>query len=377
MAAVAASVQLARGDGWAVRRPDGLLWTPSDERPDGLIDAFTRAADAIAATAAVTSAVVDAAFDTVPFAVVTWSHGLHVVVLGDVEVCTDAPSLPMLSGRHSRTWVEHRPAVAAATVTVGAPADDGTLLEGGIVRAGGFRLALGVPAAVPASAPPPAPVPVAAPPTPARAAPSVAPADGVSLLRSVTGGDWMEDSIGITGPALITAETTISPDDLLPGSLVAEERAERPAFRRPGGTIVIDGGAAAVFDDVAVIGRTPDVEAAGVAEGAVLCPVTANPAVSRTHLLGARRGRRRHGHRLRFAVGLGARAGRSRGRGDGAVDAVHGHHVGPRPPRRDDHRARRVLRPVGTRPRRRNGVPSLACEAWPIGSSSTWAGCSG
>ena len=41
------------------------------------------------------------------FVAVAWETDLRVMAFGDVDVETDQPSLPMLSGAGSRTWVEH------------------------------------------------------------------------------------------------------------------------------------------------------------------------------------------------------------------------------------------------------------------------------
>ena len=83
---------------------------------------------------------VAAAFDAAPFAVIAWTGGLEVVVLGGVEVVTDHPALPMLSGAGSGSWVERRLGTfdGAVTVSVGGPAEEHSDLVLGRVRAGGF-----------------------------------------------------------------------------------------------------------------------------------------------------------------------------------------------------------------------------------------------
>ncbi len=74
------------------------------------------------------------------FVLVTWADQLRLVVLGPIEVRTDHPGLPMLSGTGSASWVERRVRVDASTVTVvaGGVAGPATDLRLGCVRAGGF-----------------------------------------------------------------------------------------------------------------------------------------------------------------------------------------------------------------------------------------------
>ena len=101
------NVEAAPGRGWLAHRAGALLWSPDEARPDALLAAFLGARDAESTRDAVTAAVIDADLDVAAFALVTWAPHLHVVVMGAVDVETDAPSLPLLSGATSRTWVEH------------------------------------------------------------------------------------------------------------------------------------------------------------------------------------------------------------------------------------------------------------------------------
>ena len=78
-----------------------------ESRPDSLLEAFARRAGCGVDPGRRHEAVVGAALDVPAFALVTWPGDLHVVVMGAVDVETDAPSLPLLSGATSRTWVEH------------------------------------------------------------------------------------------------------------------------------------------------------------------------------------------------------------------------------------------------------------------------------
>ena len=133
-------VSVAPGSGLLARRPSALLFVPeATAAADGLLSTFEHADDDSIA-AAVTQAVVDASFATAPFVLLNWSDRLHVVALGAVEVHTDHPSLPMLSGAGSGSWVERSVDVGAHVVEVrcGEAASVGTDLRLGRVSASGF-----------------------------------------------------------------------------------------------------------------------------------------------------------------------------------------------------------------------------------------------
>lgn len=134
---------LAPGDGRLLRRAHAVLFLPAADAD--LVAAFT-AADDGAELQALASATVGSGFAVAPFAAVSWRNGgARVMAFGDVAVETDQPTLPMLSGAGSRTWVEHSLVLTGvASVTVGA-ADavlDDTALDAGIAIAGGFLLQL-------------------------------------------------------------------------------------------------------------------------------------------------------------------------------------------------------------------------------------------
>lgn len=136
-----ATVNLAAGTGHIVRRPDSLLFVPSgDER---LVRAFTDAPDG-GELQSVATATVEAGFEVPPFVAIQWGDRLRVMAFGDVEVETDLPTLPMLSGAGSRTWVEHSaPSPTEAQIDVSSAEIDAlTDLAHGVAVAGGFRIAL-------------------------------------------------------------------------------------------------------------------------------------------------------------------------------------------------------------------------------------------
>lgn len=132
-------LRLVPGSGLLSRRPHALLFAATSDTT--LVDAFTGAADG-AELQALASATVGAGFDVGPFVALSWDAGLRVMAFGDVAVETDQPSLPMLSGAGSRTWVEHTVVADRAVVEVGADANASTDLVAGTVLAGGFRLEL-------------------------------------------------------------------------------------------------------------------------------------------------------------------------------------------------------------------------------------------
>ena len=204
-------VAVVPGEGLLVRRPNALFFSPVEPRDHAvaaLLEAFEAAPDDASAGAAVTDAVVAAAFDAAPFAVISWTGGLEVVVLGAVEVLTDHPALPMLSGAGSGSWVERgsRAFDGAVTVTVGGPAEEHSDLVLGRVRAGGFAAIVtagvpGRPKATTGAAQTPPPAPAAnVTATDIGADESGRRLDGLAALRAATGGDWMEESLGL-GPS--------------------------------------------------------------------------------------------------------------------------------------------------------------------------------
>jgi hypothetical protein len=149
------ALRLAPGPGLVCRRPSALLYVTA---PDAaLVDAFATSEDG-AELQALASATVAAGFDVCPYVSLAWDDGIRVMAFGDIAVETDQPSLPMLSGAGSRTWVEHRLVLAGRVVVevAGGAVDEATDLAAGTVAAGGFRLELGAPPATSVAPPPPA-----------------------------------------------------------------------------------------------------------------------------------------------------------------------------------------------------------------------------
>ena len=141
-----ATLHLVPGSGHVARRRDALLYLP--ERDERLLDAFMGSPEG-GELQALASATVAAGFDVTPFIGVGWTPAVRVMAFGAAAVETDQPSLPMLSGAGSRTWVEHTLAVESdARIESGASdstVDPATDLTSGVALAGGFRLELAPP----------------------------------------------------------------------------------------------------------------------------------------------------------------------------------------------------------------------------------------
>jgi hypothetical protein len=307
------NVEAAPGRGWLAHRAGALLWSPGETRPDALLAAFLGARDAGSTRDAVTAAVIDADLDVAAFALVTWAPHLHVVVMGAVDVETDAPSLPSLSGATSRTWVEHGVPGAAGSVVVaagGAP-DAGTAVGPGVVRAGGFRLTTAAERIVEQPAPEPEPEPEPEPPQPVAAA-----SGGAALLDLVTGGDWMDDSIGLAAPGSLLDEPAATEPEPAPepepiaGPTVSGRRcpsghANPPTSatcQRCGDLVDLatpivdvpqpvladlagDDGTTMAIRGPIIVGRNPDPAAAGLDDDAERLALPERAGVSRTHVV--------------------------------------------------------------------------------------------
>lgn len=159
------ALNVVPGEGILIRRAAALLFVDGPAADsDALVAAFTAAADGDEIDA-VTDASVAAAFEVPAFVLLTWGGRARLVVQGPLEVRTDDPALPMLSGAGSGSWVERRLRLGGHPVAVecGEGADPVTDLVLGRVTAGGFRAVVG--AAEPADAPIGEPTPSAHPNT--------------------------------------------------------------------------------------------------------------------------------------------------------------------------------------------------------------------
>jgi hypothetical protein len=262
----AGPIHVAPGTGVLLRTPGALLFlTTADDRAASLITAFLDATES-GAVEAVTEAATASRFDVPPFVLLGWSEPaagdhLHVVALGAVEVRTDHPSLPMVSGAGSGSWVERRLRLDGSTVVVevGPAADAASDLQLGRLAADGFTAEFrggarpaatttdrpARPAAQPAvhgsmgatpevdlgasePAPPPAAAPAAQPTSIATAADPTGPIGGdrLAALRAAMGATSAEPPSTATAPAptspvatsaptapVVDDEITLAPDD--------------------------------------------------------------------------------------------------------------------------------------------------------------------
>lgn len=285
-----ARLAVGPGEGRLARRADGLLFVggrPDPARWQPIIDAYLDAQSVDDARETVTATAVEAAFVLDPFVIVAWPGAIELLVLGAIEVRTDLPSVPTLSGTASVTWVEHRVArpPATAQLAAGLPAAAGTRLDAGAVAAGGFALALaidGIPVLTPdrADEEPAAgpehldPELTISPPEPLRAqvAAATAASSTPRLVRA------RRCNRGHTNPPHAAQCRTCG--DLI-GAASAVEMIAQPVL----GKVVLPDGSAIAVDGTSVLGRKPDTEAARVESTARLVPLAVDAGVSRTHVV--------------------------------------------------------------------------------------------
>jgi hypothetical protein len=289
-AMMSARLAVAPGPGRLARRSDGLLFvagTPEPQRWHPVIDAYLDAATSDEAREAVTAAAVAARFQVDPFVMVAWTAPIELLVLGAVDVATDLPTVPMLSGRASATWVEHRVAhpPSTARLAAGAPADDSTRLDAGAVVAGGFALALaadGVPL----------------------------PAPGADVASTAPEPEHLDPELTISPPSSLVADVAAATSASVTPGLVRARRCTRGHPNPPHaaqcracgeligaaspvetiaqpvlGHVVLPDGSAIAVNATSVLGRKPDTEAARVESTARLVPLAVDAGVSRTHVV--------------------------------------------------------------------------------------------
>jgi hypothetical protein len=296
---ISALLAIGPGDGRVARRADGLLFVaggPDPQSWQAIIDAYLEAPNADEAREAVTAAAIQAGFALDPFVMVTWADAIELLVLGPMEIRTDLPSVPVLSGTASATWVEHRVVhpPATAQLAAGQPAAAGTRLDAGAVAAGGFALALAV-VGGPAPAWPAPGAPIAA--TQADAGPDTAP-------------EPLDPEMTISPPAALAAHVAAATAASRTPGLVRARRCARGHINPPHsaqcrtcgdligagsavemiaqpvlGHVVLPDGSAIAVDGTSVLGRKPSTDAARVESTARLVPLAADAAVSRTHVV--------------------------------------------------------------------------------------------
>ena len=325
--------RVAAGTGTLVRTTTALLYVvdpPTADQPD-LAALFATAAPGTAASV-VTEAAAAHAFDVPAFVVVsTDEERLDLVVFGTIDVHTDHPTLPMLSGSGSVTWVERRVALdrGSITVRVGADPDPTTDLGLGRVRSGGFVVeivAADARRADSARADSPrdddrASAPRAVPdePTAATSTPAVPTEerrrDGMAALQAAMGhttgaplpSDEPETESGSDStwePVRDDARAPERPRPLVDAVVCRRGHPNPPhrtscrlcadpidpaqrssSIRQPIlATLRLPDGSAHPVDRSLVVGRRPDPGAARVDDSAGLVVVSGEPSISRTHL---------------------------------------------------------------------------------------------
>jgi hypothetical protein len=318
---VKVAVASSGAGGTAARRGEALLFVPApvSARWQQLLDDFVDASSDGDAIAAVHETLVDESFALDPFVIVSWGVG-RVFVFGDMELTSDMPALPMISGCGSTTWVEHglglhtlRPGescVLRSGVAVGGP----SRLSGGIVPADGVAVTVTCGGAAQAAQEPPAAREPAGGDHDAEASTS-----GWAQLQAAAG-DWMEDSVGLPPPPPSAAPTVATPiiEPMVSTTSGPGEQAppahrsgppKRPEFDqeitldpapRPtglraspsagpqavAGAVLLPDGRRLIVSGTLVLGRQPDLTAARVTDSdALACALDVGNEVSRTHLV--------------------------------------------------------------------------------------------
>lgn len=139
-----AAVRLRPGDGRLCRTDNAVVFTPTPAPGwDEIVAAISAEAAAGRGLEPVAAVLASRALDAPPLVAVSWVPRLAVLVFGDVELTSDHPAVPMLTGRGSGTWVEHSMPTTTDRVSLVVAVDvaeDDTDLRAGVVPAGGFRL---------------------------------------------------------------------------------------------------------------------------------------------------------------------------------------------------------------------------------------------
>jgi len=170
----ASRVAFVPGHGVLVRRNTAVFFDVTGNNP-GLVSAFAGARDDLAAVRGVKQSVIQANFVAAPFVMLRWDYHLDMLVFGDCDLHSSAPSAPRLNGAKSMTWVEHHldpqdfSRYGAINIRCGSEAAEVTDLRQGISECGGMHVTL-TPEKARAFQPPVATAPIAEPAIPSPAA---------------------------------------------------------------------------------------------------------------------------------------------------------------------------------------------------------------
>jgi len=265
------TLRVAPGNGIIARVESAVIYIPDDDHDTpALVTVFSHAADSPGL--ALGRFLVDNEFSAAPFVLVEWAPEVLLMAFGDIEITTDQPSLPMLSGAGSSTWVEHRlrGLTEPAAIMVDAPERSTTDLRSGVVHAGGFLLELaGRLPELSASTPPTVSStfdsvervePLALEPDPAP--PEIEPAEDPD--RTVNADEILE--VGHAAMPLVDAKVCPSGHPNPPtatmcricGTFLAAGDADLQTVQRPSlGTLKFDDGSVFSLDAGCVLGRKP------------------------------------------------------------------------------------------------------------------------
>ncbi|MEP7114109.1 MAG: FHA domain-containing protein [Ilumatobacteraceae bacterium] len=304
------------GAGLLARRDDALLFASSTTW-DHWSDVLERFADAARTDVAVDiflGEVVAASFEVDAFVLLTWSSSSLAIVFGDIELTSDLSAMPMISGRGSTTWVEHRLVVPeqGCRLHAGVAVTGPGRLTGGIVPGDGFELILQRNEALVDQVSVPLTEPLAEP----LAEPADGRADAWAALHDAAGGNWMDESLGL--PPKVTAQPLVAVPVPAPPEPLPAPPATPPPKRPSGpppmpvfdpettlgpdepvatvpvapaiavaaiGVVELPDGNRLPIRGTVVLGRHPDAAAARVDGDAVLCRLDVGADVSRTHLV--------------------------------------------------------------------------------------------
>ncbi len=281
---------MAPGHGVLIRREHSLVFIPNpSERSSAVITAFGEVAHEASIFEVVGDAVVEASFDVDPFVCVSFASVIQIRVFGDVDIRTDLPSVPMLSGAGSGTWVEHSAPGSGGAITAqlssGEPLGESTFeatdLQAGTALAGGFVLHIAGPAVasdrVTMALDALGPSPVVEPAVELDEEQTLVPA----AVVEAAGPSVMARACPSGHPNRPSRVTCSVCDSFLPPGDDGVTLVQRPAVA----TLVFDDGVKHELANPLVIGRAPSVDASDQADGQgkTLLPMDSDR-ISRTHL---------------------------------------------------------------------------------------------
>lgn len=215
------------GDGLLAVLAETLLFVPAADQPG--LDEVLRVLhepppESYSGAEAIGNALVALSFVAPDLVVVDWSSQLTIMAFGAVQLTTDHPALPRMTGEGSEGWVERRLKLGGSgrvVVSVEPPQEDTSDLQRGIVPASGFAITIASGMAAPkssaSSGPAEAPdrrvdhAPQADPPPNATAAGLDGPEPTVSARSNPDSGEFLERAAGPASSGAAAAPAPPSP----------------------------------------------------------------------------------------------------------------------------------------------------------------------